>query len=129
MKEWSDNKTPAPLFIIFSLGWLILSTVLLTLPGSAFPRQNWLGGVHLDKWIHLLLFGILTFLWCRAFLARPGKWLFIVIAVLAAVYGIAMEFVQEWWIPNRSFEMIDIFADLGGAVLGLGIFWVRYLKK
>ena len=32
-----------------------------------------------------------------------------------------MEFVQKYWIPNRSFELGDIVADSAGCLLALGI--------
>jgi len=33
------------------------------------------------------------------------------------VYGTIMEFVQKYWIPNRSFEILDIAADSVGCLL------------
>ncbi|MDB5210059.1 MAG: VanZ family protein, partial [Sediminibacterium sp.] len=32
-------------------------------------------------------------------------------------YGTIMEFVQKYWIPNRSFEIADILADSTGSLL------------
>lgn len=46
---------------------------------------------------------------------KQNDLLFITIACIA--YGTIMEFVQDQWIPNRSFEWMDILADSSGAVL------------
>lgn len=40
------------------------------------------------------------------------------IAAVCISYGILMELVQKYWIPNRSFELQDILADTAGCMLG-----------
>jgi VanZ family protein len=35
------------------------------------------------------------------------------------LYGIAMELVQKYFIPNRSFDFKDVIADTIGIVVGL----------
>jgi len=114
-----------------ALAWLLLSLVLLCLPGSTLPQNAFFTKVHADKWIHIFLFGTLCLLWCRCFRenngtvsARRGRFLWVTLLVI--VYGAAMEFVQEYWIPNRSFELADIGADAVGAVLGFLISWRRW---
>lgn len=113
--------------------WFIISILLLTLPGSAFPKENWLDKIWADKWIHIFLFGVLVWLWCFAFFKNTTKanllQLFIVITICAIGYGVAMEFVQKNWVANRSFDMGDIMADAVGAVLGFIFCKRKYLKK
>jgi VanZ family protein len=117
--------------LFFALSWLIVTTTLLCLPGSAFPQENWFGKIWLDKWIHIFLFGGLVFCWCRAagsFSNRTQK-LFMEIALYFILYGVAMELVQKYFIPNRSFDLKDITADTVGCAVGL-FFSVRvYIKK
>ena len=50
-------------------------------------------------------------------------------AILWLVYGIAMEFVQQNFIPNRSFDVGDIIADGVGCVIGFLFSRKRYIKK
>src|SRR5215472_11086552 len=52
--------------LLLAIAWFVVTTILLTLPGSAFPKENWFDKIWLDKWIHIALFGMLAFLWCRA---------------------------------------------------------------
>ena len=47
------------------------------------------------------------------------KKMFYLLASLSLAYGIIMEFVQDNFIPNRSFDYGDIVADLIGCLAGL----------
>jgi len=44
---------------------------------------------------------------------------FLLIALAGITYGTVMEFVQKYWIPGRSFELLDIAADSVGSLLAL----------
>ncbi len=117
-----------------AIGWLALTVILLTLPGSAFPKEDWLSRIWFDKWVHIGLFGILVFLWCGALRDHyPGHKkmfrAFLLTGLAALLFGIAMEFVQKYCIPNRSFDTGDILADGAGSFLGAWYGWRRYIKK
>lgn len=106
--------------------WVILIQVLLCLPGSALPETDLFDGMDVDKFIHVLLFGGAVWLWCF-FLKmsdlsfRQLNRGFFLIYLAAAANGILLEFVQDKFIPNRSFDTVDIIADLSGASLAYGI--------
>ena len=56
---------------------------------------------------------------------------FIIQALIWTAYGIAMEFVQKYFIPFRSFDVGDIVADAAGCGIGL-VYCIRsrrYIKK
>lgn len=112
---------------VLAIAWLLLMCILFVIPGSALPEQNWFADIQLDKWVHIGLFSVLVFLWASAFdLGLPSNsWIVIAIAIL---YGIAVEFVQKTWIPNRSFDLYDVVADAIGSVVGL-IVWLRSNRK
>ena len=113
--------------------WLIISTVLLTLPGSALPKEDFFDKVYFDKWVHIGMFAIMVLLWCWAMLkyADPGslKRIFFFMALIWLGYGIVMEFVQLYFIKNRSFDIGDIAADAVGSFAGLFYSMKRYIKK
>ncbi|HUM98322.1 MAG TPA: VanZ family protein [Chitinophagaceae bacterium] len=113
--------------------WLFISFILLTIPGSAFSKENWLDKIWADKWIHIFLFGILTWLWCYAFYKNisTAKLLsyFVFTTLFCIFYGTAMEFVQKYCVANRSFDVGDIIADSVGAITGFGFSYIKYLKK
>ena len=68
----------------------------------------------LDKALHFLCFTYLTLItWLSRILAKD---LHVYVIVLA--YGILIEIVQRF-LPYRSFEYLDIFADSVGIIAGL----------
>ena len=75
----------------------------------------------LDKALHFLCFIYLTLItWLSRIL---NKDLHVYVIVLA--YGILIEIIQIY-IPYRSFEILDIFADFLGILVG--IFFINILK-
>jgi VanZ family protein len=124
-------------YLIAATLWFLISVVLLTLPGSAFPKETWLDKIPLfDKMVHVGMFGILVTLWCLTWYKFPGNahvknWrkLFIQIAIVGLCYGIVMEFVQHYYVANRSFEGADIIADAVGCTAGAIFSTRRYIKK
>lgn len=119
---------------IYPVLWLVTCTVLLVLPGNAFPNENWLDKIWFDKWVHIGLFAILVFLWCWAYQPlQPHKEKrllpFIYWALLWLAYGAGMEFVQKYFVINRAFDTMDIMADGVGCVLGLFYARWQYIKK
>ena len=124
------------LFLFAAISWLIISTILLTLPGTAFPSEDWLDKIWFDKWVHIGMFGLLVILWCLAWKSLKQNEInqkllraFWTIAIIFIAYGIAIEFVQKYLIPFRSFDVSDIAADAVGSTLGAFYSIRRYIKK
>jgi VanZ family protein len=116
------------LFLLLAISWLIISTILLTLPGTDFPKEDWLDKIWFDKWVHIGMFSLLTWLWCCAFPEKNGI-TFYLLGSSCLLYGIIIEFVQRYFIVNRSFDIGDIIADAAGVTMGLLIFFRRYKKN
>ena len=110
-----------------AIAWLIIMCVLFFLPGSDLPQANWLDAIYFDKWVHIGLFAVLIFLWRSSFDLdfNHYNWVLLLSAIL---YGLSVEFIQKYWVPNRSFDLYDLLADTTGSVLGL-IVWLRAYKK
>ncbi|MES1218090.1 MAG: VanZ family protein, partial [Bacteroidota bacterium] len=76
----------------------------------------------------------LTFLWSGA-MARIKKnyksmqQLFVWVALGSGVYGVIMEYVQKYFIPNRSFDIGDILADTIGSIAGLVVATKIFIKR
>ena len=126
------QKTNAPL--VAALSWLIISTILLILPGAAFPKEDWLDRIWFDKWVHVAMFFIMVTLWCMAFRKydAPNSYLkktFVIVMSLCFFYGIVMEYIQGSFISHRSFDVGDIAADAVGCVAGWWYSSGRYIKK
>jgi len=107
---------------IFPILWTLLTIGLLCLPGKVIPGLGLFGIKHLDKLAHIVLFGGFVLLWGLYSWQRKKlrfDWLFLLagITVLSIILGIVMEFVQVNFVPNRSFDVWDIWADVVGSVL------------
>ena len=112
--------------------WLILSSIAFILPGSALPKNDWFAIVQLDKWIHVGLFSVMIFLWClpifhKSTIPLTLTKLFIGISIAFFSYGIIMEFIQHFFISNRSFDIGDIAADAVGCLVGF--FFVKRQQR
>jgi VanZ family protein len=115
--------------------WLLLTTVLLSLPGRSLPETggDWFSHFHMDKWIHVFLFAILVFLWCQTIRVNHDNsaWVvssYIWVFLSGIAYGVLMECVQFWLISGRGFEWGDILADAAGCALGCGLLLRGYKK-
>ncbi|MGZ3882042.1 MAG: VanZ family protein, partial [Flavisolibacter sp.] len=47
----------------------------------------------------------------------------------ALVYGLSVEFIQKYWVVNRSFDLVDVLFDMVGASIGLAAWWWVYKKN
>lgn len=110
-----------------AIGWLLIMCILFFLPGSAFPNENWLSKIYFDKVVHIGLFAILIFLWKSAFDFKLTHYN-LVLLLSALIYGLAIELVQRYFVPNRDFDLYDVVADMAGSVFGL-LVWMRVYKK
>jgi len=113
---------------ITPLSWTIFTIVLLCLPGSSFPGGGFLKIDHLDKIVHILLFGGMVVFWSLYYLQTkqsPTHWHLTVMSIMlsAIALGIGMEYIQLRYVPNRAFDMGDIIANTVGSIL-FGIFFL-----
>ncbi len=112
-----------------AIAWFVFIYILLTLPGKDFPKSDLFEIIYFDKWVHIGLFGGLVFLFSYPFKNTfPFKNSFyLLIVVLAVVYGVAMEFVQKYFTTDRSFDINDMMANAVGALLGYLFF--RFIAR
>ena len=120
--------------LVPAIAWFIISTILFTLPGSALPQENWLDRIWFDKWVHTTLFFFMMLFWCWGISGKikptqKAATIFFYIMIIWILYGVAIEFIQRWFIPNRSFDPGDIVADAIGCVGGFFFSRRRYIKK
>ena len=111
-----------------AISWLLIMCILFFLPGSAFPTENWLSKIYFDKLVHIGLFAVLIFLWRSSF-DLEFRTYHLVLLFSALIYGLAVEFIQRYFVANRDFDLYDVVADMIGAVLGLAIWAWTYRKK
>jgi len=128
LQDLLSKKFPARLWTLFIL-------ILMTIPGNMLPKEETTFIPNLDKLIHATLFGSFVFLWSIYYATRKEKnnhsgSRFVLILIIACLYGVATELMQKYLIPNRDYDIYDIMADSIGAVLGflfvlLTVKWFR----
>jgi VanZ family protein len=99
--------------------WSVIIFLLLAMPPLNINQEKPLELSGLDKTIHFLLFGIMVWLWgyYQKTSLHAGKNLvvqLIVITCISIIYGVAMEYVQDW--VGRDFDIFDMVADGAGAI-------------
>ena len=106
--------------LIVPLGWTLFTQIMVSIPGKFLPGQGLFNIPHLDKIAHVILFGGLGLFWNLYFYYRKAntKYTPLIILLILSAYGVAIEYFQINFIPNRSFDTGDIIADICGAVCG-----------
>jgi VanZ family protein len=82
--------------------------------------------VHIwDKLLHLSEYGLLALLFARALVGEGLGWLAAMVAamLMTSAYGVTDEWHQSF-VPLRSADVHDWFADTLGAVIGASIYRV-----
>ena len=102
------------------IAWFFVVLILICLPDNDLPKpESWMEKVFLEKWVHAGMFGILAFLFMwpvsKAGYSNAIKWVyFIKIALATCLWGLATEFIQKFYIPGRSVDIMDWAADTLG---------------
>ncbi len=117
-----------------AITWWLLVLILMCTPGNEFPSLgSWIDYISLDKIIHIVLFGIMVFLFSRPLAEKniplqEKKQLILKIAIACSVWGLALEFIQHFWIPGRSLDFFDFVADSVGCFFAY-IYGRRYMLR
>jgi VanZ family protein len=120
-----NSELPAMRYIRYywpAIIWVIIVMVLCTIPGNDLPSDPLFEKIHLDKIVHLGLFGVTVFLLCLGYYRQHGhitRVNYSLFAISASFYGLIIEYIQKYIATNRSFDMSDVAADIVGAVAGI----------
>jgi VanZ family protein len=117
--EDSPYKKRARLLAIL---WTLLIFILCFLPGNELPNVQI---PFIDKWAHLVLFGVFSFLWLcsnptdnRSFLA--------IILLITLFVGWLVEYIQGHFVSGRSQDNMDTVADTVGGFIGIVLFAILF---
>ncbi len=102
---------------ILAVGYTLwLTAVSLTpLEGIRLPSFS-----YADKIVHFFLYFFLTIFWLLAYPQLWHKRLRFILAVI--LWGIFIEFIQEYFIPTRFGDIYDALANTIGGISGIFIF-------
>ncbi len=126
------NKIPFHKFLP-GIAWFFVVMVLICLPGDDIPDNSMFKLLQFDKFVHTCIFGLMAILFIRP-IAMSGldKKLkldyYARIAVSVAIWGLATEFIQLFFVPRRDFDLWDFAADATGCILAY-LFSRNYLLR
>lgn len=101
----------------------IWATVMMLMPSSGLPSVDI---PYIDKFAHFGIYALFLLLWAFAFFKTfaEGRWSIWVLFGTLFVYGMVVEFIQGRWVPDRSFDRMDMLANLIGLVIGYVVFYI-----
>lgn len=123
MTQPTKNLLGPKRLLFLGVTYTVGITVALLLPARELPRATFIPG---DKIVHVGIHTVLIFVWLlyalrKRFNTIPWK-MYATIAVLCTVYGIIVEFFQEWITTSRNADVLDVLANSLGTLLGLALF-------
>ncbi|MBT8191279.1 MAG: VanZ family protein [Bacteroidia bacterium] len=78
---------------------------------------------HQDKVVHIVFYLVLTFI-IRINLKSNQNVLHAKAIMMAVLYSMILEFIQEWFITGRHFDYFDIIANIIGSLTGSCIYYL-----
>ena len=103
------------------------------LPGSDLDADTWWMTWHMDKVLHMIAFSGCALTWAIALAKQrrlQGDWrLEQVLVGGALVFGMVLEAIQGTWMSGRTFDWMDVVADVVGAGSSLGVFFVIFGQR
>lgn len=127
-RSFTNRKLSSAKFAPAIVCFLIVF-VLLILPEDSFPHEEgWMRVNFLDKIVHTSMFAFNSFLFlfpiAQSDLPRKFKrhW-FLRIAVAMCIWGITTEYIQKFYSPTRSFDLLDWAADSTGILIASLYTW------
>lgn len=105
--------------------YAVLLLIGSILPGDKLPTiPDWSTLFSPDKVLHFGAYGLFALLLSVSFSERRTKWAILRSITGAAIFGLAMEILQGLSGTGRSFDAVDMVANLLGALLGGLTFWL-----
>ena len=117
-------------FILPSLVWTTLVVILSLVPSSNVSLDNFqFKGV--DKVAHFIMYTLLALFWVIGFKRQDIYVGLRRYALQISILGgfsmsVIIEFMQEYVVESRSFEVLDLIANGIGCIFGIVLFKIIY---
>ncbi len=114
--------------------WFFLTLIAISIPGKDLPKFGpWYNYISFDKLIHTFLFGMLAVMfmlpvaYSNQTVTQKKNW-YIKIVLATIIWGFTAEVIQKYFIPGRSYDLVDFLANTLGALTAFIIFNKRLRK-
>lgn len=108
------------LYKIFAVFWTLLIIYLCLDDAPNIPKFTF---QYKDKIVHFIFYFVFVYFWTKSLKNKSFNAICIIL-FFALVIGISIEFLQENFTRNRTFDKYDILANAIGAITSF-----MYLKK
>ena len=128
MKKLSFKK------FIPGIAWFFIVLIIMCTPGDEIPTVDWLNRISFDKVVHIGVFTLLAILFCwpfnrSDFNTKERLHYFIKVCIAVSIWGLTIEFIQKYFIPGRSFDLLDWAADSLGALIAYWLCRKFFLRE
>ncbi len=120
------------LFLKYHLPAILYAVLILSVSSIPSLKTPQIRFIAADKVAHFIEYAIFAFLIFRSLVHIPAllrKNLAVPTAVLFVAAFAYMDELYQRHIPGRHSDMTDYAADLAGALLILGLTWLRHRKR
>ena len=104
-----------------------ITIVLSVMPANSIQSTSLINIPHMDKIGHSVAYFTLGFSWYLVFNAMKNKGIKTLIFLFSL--GMLIELTQFYFLVGRYFEILDIIANISGAILGIALGSLLYRKK
>jgi len=111
-------------YLWISLIWAATVFMLSTTSGDNFKELSKINIQHLDKFVHFVMYLLLTFFLVNGFRQLKNQNIFsrfplIITFLIAVSYGGFIELIQEHVFISRSMDIYDFIANCVGVIIGI----------
>jgi VanZ family protein len=115
---------------LFGILWALIVLMLILMPGNNMPDTNIWSFLTFDKFAHFFVFALLVFLLIIGFAKQyTYTWLKFNAVKSALIAGISYSLLLEIGqalVPDRTFDLADMLANIIGCFLGSIVFYFVY---
>jgi len=117
-------------FYLAPLFWALTILILSSIPSKELPDFSFWKLFSFDKFVHVAMYGILSFQVMKACVRQYANWWLRynavrVSLVFGTIYGGLIELFQENVLIDRHGDWMDLISNIVGTILG--IFLYRYI--
>lgn len=116
---------------LIAISWNVLILVLCLVNLSNINEVQKITIPFLDKIVHFIFYTTSSFLWSWALLNKKSlyhKLNLIIIVFGLILFGLTIEFLQDIFPTQRSFEWLDVLCNTLGVLFGT-IIYLMYKRK
>jgi len=117
-----------------TITWSLIIIILCCIPGKEFPDASLFKIPHLDKIVHFTFYFVLSVVSVNYFSKQYSSQLssssaYFITFIYGLILGVAIEFIQHFFIPFRDGNALDGLANTTGSIFGLFIVKVKLLPN